>query len=490
MIKGYTLAEHKAKKLVVPELEERMGVTGKIQQESVRVLNESAQGKNRKLIVQMEAIHVGRTLNYTYYTEEGLTAGLETWTHPYPKPVLTHHNDWNGEPIGRILKAEYSKVTPSGKPGLMFTCEITDPVAQEKVLDGRYQTVSIGASTDKCVCNICGTDRVQEWCDHWPGESYGEGTDQQTCHFIVGTTMGKEVSYVNTPADSYAGNVSVTTVEGDQGQQQNGTKESVQTFFQITEGVVLDAQAPNVNLYESFTPDQRKFIDTLLKLNEGSVAKMDPDPENNPNNQNPPVVPVQEGQTPAPTVAPTAAPTVPVQEGQTPPAVPPTAAPAAPTVPVQEGLAFTDLTEANKQITLLNGTIARLVTEKQTLEGQVTEQQNTYQTLLAENQKLIEKNHQNLAEKVVTLKKQLGKPDVAGVNQEEAVNQHLTRTAESLENTLNDLLTEAKNFRPQPGSVQNPGFSEGDNNPSGGGEKMTVAEAEGIFKNMFKGMRR
>src|SRR5690606_15407102 len=117
-------------------------------------------------------IHVGKTRNSTFYTEEGLKGGLKSWTQPYNKPVLTHHNAHDGEPIGRILEAQYSDQTLSGKSGLIFTVEITDPTAVEKVLDGRYHTVSIGASTDKVTCNICGTDRTEEWCEHYPGRRY------------------------------------------------------------------------------------------------------------------------------------------------------------------------------------------------------------------------------------------------------------------------------------------------------------------------------
>src|SRR5690606_10788828 len=106
----YTLEEHKNKKLIVGDkIEERAQIVGNINQENVQILQESAKDKKkRKLIVKMEAIHVGRTKNFTYYTEEGLKAGLKSWTQPYNKPVLTHHNSYNGEPVGRILEAEYS----------------------------------------------------------------------------------------------------------------------------------------------------------------------------------------------------------------------------------------------------------------------------------------------------------------------------------------------------------------------------------------------
>lgn len=261
---NYTLKEHQAKKLITGnDIIESVGIQAKVRPESIHELTEAAKDKKKKkLIVQMEAIHVGRTANYTFYTEQGLKDGLESWTHPYGKPVLTHHNSYDGEPIGRILKAEFAESTMSGRKGLIFTCEITDPEAMEKVMDGRYSTVSIGATTDKVTCNICGTDRTQEWCEHWRGEEY-EG---QTCHYAIGTTFGREVSYVNVPADENAGNFSISVEDADEG----STNESAtMQIFQIAEGFMQNAQLPGVNLYESASDDVRELIDGLLKLDEG-----------------------------------------------------------------------------------------------------------------------------------------------------------------------------------------------------------------------------
>jgi hypothetical protein len=479
----YTLKEHQAKKLVPKELEERVGVISKASVESVQKLSESAKGKPKKLIVQMEAIHVGRTKNYTFYTKEGLSAGVNSWTTPYNKPVLTHHNDYDGEPIGRILKAEFSESTRSGKAGLIFTVEITDPDAIEKVLDGRYQTVSIGASTDKVTCNICGTDRTKEWCDHWPGEEY-EG---QTAHFIIGTTFGREVSYVNTPADEFAGNFSVEAVHEDQ--QSGGSTNSQESvhaeIFQIAEGLFQNIRYPDVNLYESLSEDMKATIKSLLTFEERSNQNMDED-----QNTQTPETPVQEGEQPA-------APGAPVQEGeQNQPAVPeagapvqegeqtpatPTGAPATLETPVSEAV------DANK-VAEMQRTITNLVLEKQRLEARVNEMDQENKRLLKENAELHAAAHKALAEKVVDLKRSLNKPDVVGVEREEAIANHAARTKESLENTLQDLLLEAKQQRPEPGSVTNPGYS-GEESEEGD-KQISIAEATNILSSMFSAKRK
>ena len=63
----YTLEEHTAKKLVsAAQLNETASIAAKISEEKVNVLQASASNKTkRKLIVKMEAIHTGRTKNFT-----------------------------------------------------------------------------------------------------------------------------------------------------------------------------------------------------------------------------------------------------------------------------------------------------------------------------------------------------------------------------------------------------------------------------------------
>lgn len=457
----YTLHEHQAKRLLTDmNLSESVGMIGKIKPETIQHLHESAKGKKgRKLIVQMEAIHVGRTANYTFYTEQGLKDGLSSWTHPYNKPVLTHHNSHNGETIGRILKAEFAESTISGRKGLIFTCEITDPSAVEKVLDGRYQTVSIGATTDKVTCNICGTDRAKEWCEHWRGEEY-EG---QTCHFAIGTTFGREVSYVNVPADENAGNFSVKIEDEEEGDTEESASMQV---FQIAEGLMQNINLPDVNLYESASDDVKKLVDGLINLEEGRDPNMKLDANGNPI--------VEAGTTPTPT----------------------------PVVPVVESELQTKLTEADTKINSLEtelteakNTLVALTIEKTKIDSLLTESQEEVTRLTTENAELAAKAHKTLAEKVVDMKLALRKSDVVGVTAEEALEAHITRTEESLNDAVKDLMVEMQSTTVVRGSVNNPGATNDDNNPSTPNEgdkesKVTVDEAVNMFKGMFNRKQR
>ncbi|MCD7910972.1 hypothetical protein KC480_05460 [Bacillus velezensis] len=439
---NYSLKEHNDKQLIKSnQLKENVGVVGKVKPEAVQKLTEAAKGKNkRKLVVQMEAIHVGRTANYTFYTEEGLRNGLETWTHPYNKPVLTHHDSHNGEPVGRILRAEFSESTISGRKGLIFTCEITDPEAIEKVLDGRYQTVSIGATTDKVTCNICGTDRTKEWCEHWRGEEY-EG---QTCHYVIGTTVGNEVSYVNVPADENAGNFSVSIEDS----EDSSTHEcATLQIFQIAEGLMQDISMPSVNLYESANDDLKQLVDGLLEQ-EGGTNKM---PINN-----------QQNEGTSSTVS-----------------------------ELQDKLSLKEqeVTRLSQKLSETQETLSNLVIEKSKVDSLFSESQAEVTRLTAENANLIEKNHKSLAEKVVDMKLTLRKSDVIAVTREEAVIEHIKRTEDSLNDAIADLQAEMQSTSAVQGSVKNPGFTGEDNDPKNTTEEKentgTIEEAANIFSSMF-----
>lgn len=447
----YSLAEHQSKKLIPKEISEMIGTIEPIQESNLATLTESAKGKSgRKLIVKMEAIHTGRTKNFTYYTEEGLKAGLSTWTQPYNKPVLTHHNEYNGEPIGRIIEAAYEETTLAGKGGLVFTVEITDPTAIEKVLDGRYSTVSIGASTNKVTCNICGTDRTESWCDHYPGQKYGEGDDTQFAHLIVGETYGREISYVNTPADENAGNRSVQVV--DESVTKTNSTESVHLqIFQIAEGLMQSTSQPDINLYEKLDEDARKALDSLIKTTESG--------------------------------------------GQ--PVSNPITDPAVPTVPVTEAALQASLTEAKTQITTLetelaeaNKAVTKAVIEQNRLTAKVDEMEAEQTNLLDENAKLLENEHKMLATRVVEHKQRLCKADVVGKETDEAVTEHVQRTKESLTDSLTELVTEMAAAKPQAGIITNPGIVN-DPDPQGNtNESYSLADADKILKRMFNGKKK
>lgn len=168
---------------------------------------EESKAGTKKIILRprIEAIHAGRTRNNNIYPAERLKgdfknrSGCYSFVHPYPKPMLKNH-DHESEPTGRIKNAQFVSDTATGKEAIIIVPEITDPDTIEKVLDGRYMTVSIGASTDSATCNICGTNIIEEWCGHVKGVEY----DGTVCGWITGELYFDECSWVNVPADSDA----------------------------------------------------------------------------------------------------------------------------------------------------------------------------------------------------------------------------------------------------------------------------------------------
>jgi hypothetical protein len=167
------------------------------------------------LVCEVDATHSGTLINNRIYPPEEMKKGLHSWTSPYKKPVLFNHDDTK-DPIGRVISAHYEKTqraieSRDYKPILResdgygfqrLTAKITDPDAIQKILDGRYETVSVRMSTNHCWCSVCDTDWSDgEPCEHTPGTKY-EG---KLCFMTTGELTYREMSFVNIPADEYAG---------------------------------------------------------------------------------------------------------------------------------------------------------------------------------------------------------------------------------------------------------------------------------------------
>jgi outer membrane biosynthesis protein TonB len=219
------------------------------------------QDPNRQLSslrVKLAATHAGKiTRNNGFYLPHKMREGAASFTAQYPKPIQTHHDSMK-DPVGRVVAARYvdisggimdawntRKVADSKRPikdelliafcdgkfshrelveiadkyfiqdeniiddpdyqGLGYielTADITDPDAIRKVLDKRYLTGSVGASTDSAVCSICKSDWANEDgpCEHRPGKVY----DGKKCVLIAGSLEYDEWSFVNAPADTHS----------------------------------------------------------------------------------------------------------------------------------------------------------------------------------------------------------------------------------------------------------------------------------------------
>lgn len=163
------------------------------------------------LMVEIEGLHAIPfvTGNDTRYTAEALKNSVPTWTIPYRRPLLKHHNEDDGEPIGRVISAEYVTTgTRSGTPALRFLVNVPDKDAIESIKNGLLMTVSVGGIASDVRCSICGSPIIdpKEGCPegHKKGASYRTENGLETCYWDINELFAKELSFVDVPSDMYA----------------------------------------------------------------------------------------------------------------------------------------------------------------------------------------------------------------------------------------------------------------------------------------------
>lgn len=152
----------------------------------------------------IEAMHTSpdyATRNFTRYSERALKNSLDSWTNPYNIPVIMYHNDYDGQMVGRITKAEMAESTIlPGSKALLLTASIPNWESSDNVENGLLSTVSIGMDATDVRCSICGKDVSDEDCHHIRGREY----DGQICYWDIYECTARELSFVIVPSDMYA----------------------------------------------------------------------------------------------------------------------------------------------------------------------------------------------------------------------------------------------------------------------------------------------
>lgn len=226
---------------------------------------------NDSLMVDIEAIHSKVTRNNTYYSPECLRESVRYWTAPYERPVITHHNEKDGEIIGRVKAAEYLDAnTRSETPALLLTVNIGDEEGKKKIKNGTFSTVSIGVIAHDLRCSICGQNLAEEGpCEHERGEVYGE--DNELCYWIINKMEPKEVSYVIVPSDIYAHNVRVYPAIN---KKKGEVKESVDDYNPFQD--ILDSTQKIVDsITESASTAEGTQVDEEVKDGQKTSAPED-----------------------------------------------------------------------------------------------------------------------------------------------------------------------------------------------------------------------
>ena len=222
----------------------------------------TSQVQPQGLQIRIAATHAGIiTRNNGFYLPDKMKKGTSSFTDNYPAPVLVHHKDTEDN-IGRIVASQYldtsgavqdqyrlvnglpvkdrhgkevgiitdvllrdfvsdkmpfgmqvdtvctllrdsllSDKDYAGLGHIQIVANISDQSAINKLLDGRYLTGSVGATTDRAVCSICRQDWTESGqCEHKPGGIY----DGAKAFIIAGNLNYEEYSFVNVPADRHS----------------------------------------------------------------------------------------------------------------------------------------------------------------------------------------------------------------------------------------------------------------------------------------------
>ena len=164
------------------------------------------------IMVDIEAIHAApfATRNFTRYMSKCLKNSVPSWTQPYRRPLIKHHNEENGEIIGRVQEAKYkTNDTLSGTPAILLTVNVPGQ-AKADVKNGLLETTSIGAIAHDVRCSICGQHLENgDMCEHERGVTYKTDSGPQVCTWDIYDMEAKEISFVVVPSDIYSKKIAV-----------------------------------------------------------------------------------------------------------------------------------------------------------------------------------------------------------------------------------------------------------------------------------------
>lgn len=217
---------------------------------------ESDVSDKKKLIIELAAIHEGLTANYNNYRADELEKSLATWVQPYPKPIITNH-DQTSESLGRVMAAKMDKEA-DGSSYIRLQVAVTGTENIEKCLDERYLTGSVGGRAESAKCSICNV----EWsnasmfslpCKHQRGKVY----NGKLAYMELSDISWKEYSFVNVPADQKSGfrKVSIDT---------SGTKDSDESWVRSVSFYSIDMNKESIiEFVESESP--RELLSEMKK---------------------------------------------------------------------------------------------------------------------------------------------------------------------------------------------------------------------------------
>lgn len=173
--------------------------------------------------IYIVASHTDIPINMRIYKPEEFLKQIDSWTEPFKKPILIHH-DTHSDAIGRVVSQQYVTKQqwdavknviagknipfPEHQSGqIILKGYIVDEQQIKKILNGIYTTVSIGFDQEMLECSYCGGNIFE--CGHEPGEDI----NGETVYSVPRNIRFREISFVNQPADDYAGVIKIKPVD-------------------------------------------------------------------------------------------------------------------------------------------------------------------------------------------------------------------------------------------------------------------------------------
>ena len=158
------------------------------------------------ILIRIRATHFNDFINRNSlnYTADAVSEGAKSWVTPFNKPQLVGH-DKLSDPIGRIVAYRIARSDSVEEPAdyVELLAKITDQDSIAKILDGRFNTVSVGSRSSRVLCSECGQNIIEDGlCEHKKGSYDSKG---KRIHWIIDQIEYVECSFVNEPADDWAG---------------------------------------------------------------------------------------------------------------------------------------------------------------------------------------------------------------------------------------------------------------------------------------------
>lgn len=235
------------------------------------------QGTSGRFVLanEIRATHSGSIVNNRVYPGLFMERATKSWvtpmnggSAPYDKPIMINHDQHDAKSIiGKVKASRYTRLkngiefekdfrNPStgqdmGSGYILLSGEVVDLDAIQRILDGRYHSVSTGARSKNAYCSICGTDwMTEDHCGHYPGEKYKVHDEEYLCYTVTGMLDYNEVSYIAVPAQPYAITLSAQLKQ------------------------IADSQESNLEIFLECNDSNPSIMDSLCIIDKKSMNKM------------------------------------------------------------------------------------------------------------------------------------------------------------------------------------------------------------------------